>query len=368
MKNIQKIFAAGMLLSGAFLVSNVSAYVLDFENYVSGTNTYAQGSVPEGTSETSYVYTHSFNSACGTISLNSDWADWGTLYGRPVSWSWNGGFTISNVNAEDTTNSRTSADGKSNGAYAYSSNTYAAVAGAANYPTEGYGITVSGSQNSAGYAVMLGSATRGTVGGTVTFENSVSLKSLDFTNPAGALNIVTYGSNFNELASEDNWAAVIVRGWNSDGILVGQKTMMLYDYLTGENMVTNWTEASFENISLHVLDAEYFGTTATDPNYLEIKETVENAAASNDFSTLVSLYSAADYGSFKDVSKLTFSFDGSDYGNWGLNFPAYFALDNLTYEYSLPSDALPEPAAWILCLLGLLLLPVRKFRRTELAG
>lgn len=42
------------------------------------------------------------------------------------------------------------------------------------------------------------------------------------------------------------------------------------------------------------------------------------------------------------VDEVGFAFSGSDVGSFGLNTPAYFAMDNLTFT------AVPEPAAWVL--------------------
>lgn len=42
------------------------------------------------------------------------------------------------------------------------------------------------------------------------------------------------------------------------------------------------------------------------------------------------------------VDEVGFDFSGSDVGSFGLNTPAYFAMDNLTFT------AVPEPAAWVL--------------------
>jgi len=47
-------------------------------------------------------------------------------------------------------------------------------------------------------------------------------------------------------------------------------------------------------------------------------------------------------------NQLTFSFDGSDVGTFGLNTPAYFAIDDV-----LLSSAVPEPSALIITLSGL---------------
>jgi hypothetical protein len=42
------------------------------------------------------------------------------------------------------------------------------------------------------------------------------------------------------------------------------------------------------------------------------------------------------------VDSISFSFSGSDVGTFGLNTPAYFAMDNVTYA------PVPEPATWVL--------------------
>jgi hypothetical protein len=42
------------------------------------------------------------------------------------------------------------------------------------------------------------------------------------------------------------------------------------------------------------------------------------------------------------VDTIEFTFDGSDQGTFGLNTPAYFAMDDLTVT------AVPEPATWAL--------------------
>ena len=45
------------------------------------------------------------------------------------------------------------------------------------------------------------------------------------------------------------------------------------------------------------------------------------------------------------IDSLSFSFAGSDVGDYGLNTPAYFAMDNLTY-------AVPEPSGFVLAACG----------------
>jgi hypothetical protein len=55
-----------------------------------------------------------------------------------------------------------------------------------------------------------------------------------------------------------------------------------------------------------------------------------------------------DLGTLGTVDSLSFELSSSDTGDFGMNTPAYFALDNL--------DAIPEPGTLITVLLGALLL------------
>jgi hypothetical protein len=53
---------------------------------------------------------------------------------------------------------------------------------------------------------------------------------------------------------------------------------------------------------------------------------------------VLSSWSWFDLTSLGTVDRIEFSFDGSDKGSFGLNTPAYFAMDDLTV------NAVPEPA------------------------
>jgi len=72
-------------------------------------------------------------------------------------------------------------------------------------------------------------------------------------------------------------------------------------------------------------------------------------------------FDLADLGT---VDSIEFTFDGSDKGIFGLNTPAYFAMDNLTVE------AVPEPATWTLLAGGAAtaLLAARRTHRSRRAG
>ena len=60
------------------------------------------------------------------------------------------------------------------------------------------------------------------------------------------------------------------------------------------------------------------------------------------------------------VDSVSFSFSGSDNGPYGLNTPAYFAMDALVY-------AVPEPSAFAMLVCGGLLLVAARLRRSRVA-
>jgi len=344
------------LLFGLSVPAHAAVYTLGFENYVSGTNTYSQGTVPTGTTAATYTYTHTFPTDAGKITLNSEWSNWGALYPGyypDPSWSWGGGFTISNISQENTDSPRI-VNGKANTNYAYSGNQYAATASVTNYPTADYGITVSGANSSTSYAILYGSSERGTEGGTISFENPVGIQSLSYTNTLNALNILTYGDAFTQKASSDQWEAVIVQGIGSDGKLAGNQVLMLTDYLKESSIVTEWQTASFENVATKVYDAAYYGVEPENPDYQALKQNVEAGQTDEYLGNPI----LANFGNFEDVKELVFYFDGSDEGAYGFNFPVYAAIDDLILKYAdapQPTSSVPEPATWVLLVLGLAL-------------
>jgi hypothetical protein len=97
------------------------------------------------------------------------------------------------------------------------------------------------------------------------------------------------------------------------------------------------------------------GPLADSNGYLDLIITGSNSAASSD-QVVVSLADYRNGANFLaedwrtvDVTalqsdQLTFTFDGSDVGTFGLNTPAYFAIDNVV----LSGAAVPEPSAIVL--------------------
>ncbi|MBO5438705.1 MAG: DUF4465 domain-containing protein, partial [Thermoguttaceae bacterium] len=261
---------AVFLLSAVSVSVSAAEYTLDFENYVTGTNTYFQGTVPAGTSGGNYAGLHTIQTAAGSVTLTTDWANWGALYpgfGYADAWSWGGGFTVSGVNAENTSAPRTTtANGivQANGAYVHSSNDFAAVAGTTNYPDANYGLTVGGANGSSGYAILFGSADQATNGGTISFSQPISLTSIDYTNTVGVLAVETFGDTFSQKASDGNWGALIMQGWNAAGEQVGQKVLMLHDYRVGDSIVDSWETVDLKNLETKLYDPSYYGVDASD--------------------------------------------------------------------------------------------------------
>lgn len=71
-----------------------------------------------------------------------------------------------------------------------------------------------------------------------------------------------------------------------------------------------------------------------------------------------------DLSALGTIDRIEFSFDGSDKGIFGLNTPAYFAMDNLTVA------AVPEPSTWTLLAGGAAtaVLAARRTHRSRRAG
>ena len=70
-------------------------------------------------------------------------------------------------------------------------------------------------------------------------------------------------------------------------------------------------------------------------------------------------------GYFADVVELRFAFDSNEYSSWGLNYPAYFAFDDIVYRYNDGTSAVPEPATLAVFGLGLFGLGFARSRRRK---
>ncbi len=130
----------------------------------------------------------------------------------------------------------------------------------------------------------------------ISFATPQTVAGAYFTNTAYAYYTIKNGNAYANAFDANDWFCLTISGYNSAGNLVGSKDF----YLAGNGSIVNtwqWVDLS-------------------------------------------------DLGS---VASLSFSQSSTDNGDWGMNTPAYFAMDNLT----LSSTAVPEPGSITMVLSGL---------------
>lgn len=131
---------------------------------------------------------------------------------------------------------------------------------------------------------------------------------------------------------------------------------------------TNTTYTALSMLNGDSFAKKFGGATGTDADYLKLTihgyngttetGTVDFYLADFRFSDsgqdyIVDNWRWVDFSGLGSVDKLTFSFDSSDVGGFGINTPTYFAMDNLV---------IPEPSAALTSLAGLALLARRRRR------
>lgn len=153
---------------------------------------------------------------------------------------------------------------------------------------------------------------------TVSFGGPVTASGAYFTNTTyTALSMLEgdgFGKKFGGASGNDaDWFKLVIEGWDASNVLTGSVDFYLADYRFADNsldyIVKDWT----------YVDLSGLGT----------------------------------------VNRLSFSLTSSDTGQFGMNTPAYFAMDSLTVA------AIPEPSAAAMFLggLGVVALAVRRRRR-----
>lgn len=139
---------------------------------------------------------------------------------------------------------------------------------------------------------------------------------------------------------------------------------------------TNTTYAALSMLEGDLFAKKFGGASGGDADWFKL--TIEGRDASNALTGSVDFYLAdyrfadnsldyivkdwtyVDLSSLGTVSSLSFSMSSSDMGAWGMNTPAYFAMDSLAVA------AVPEPsqAAMLLGGLAIIGLAVRRRRKT----
>ena len=128
---------------------------------------------------------------------------------------------------------------------------------------------------------------------------------------------------------------------------------------------TNTTYCYYSILDGTGFSKKFGGTTGNDPDWFLLtitgKDAAEQVTGTVDFyladyrfadNAIVADWTRVDLTSLGAVKSLEFTLDGSDSSAWGLNTPAYFAMDTLTVA--------PEPATLGLVALGLAALVRRR--------
>lgn len=130
-----------------------------------------------------------------------------------------------------------------------------------------------------------------------------------------------------------------------------------------EAYFTNTTYAALSMRDGDGFAKRFGGPTGNDPDYLKLTIIGKTDAggttgsvelfladyrfANNAQDYILGNWTRVDLSSLGTVSRLEFTFESTDNGSFGINTPAYFALDNLAVT------PVPEPAAAVLLLAGL---------------
>lgn len=118
----------------------------------------------------------------------------------------------------------------------------------------------------------------------ITFITEVNLQSVKITNSTYAYHSILYGDDFTRKFGDGDWFLLTIVGFNNEEEILGQETFYLADYRnSASDIVDDWTKI--------------------------------------------------DLSGLKGVTKIVFHLSSSDNGDWGMNTPAYFCMDDLVYEY-----------------------------------
>jgi hypothetical protein len=115
-------------------------------------------------------------------------------------------------------------------------------------------------------------------------------------------------------------------------------------------------------------DADWFQLTAygVDAAGNVLPDTSELYLADYRFATsaqdyILDKWTFLDLSPLKDAARIYFNVTSSDVGNWGMNTPGYFAIDDISYTTS--TAPVPEPGSLLLALIGGGALVYSRYRR-----
>jgi Domain of unknown function (DUF4465) len=137
-------------------------------------------------------------------------------------------------------------------------------------------------------------------------------------------------------------------------------TNTTYSYLSmtlGDSFATKFTIGSFFELKI-------FGFSGLNGMGTEVGEVDFFLANYSSASSLpVNVWTLVDLSSLANAQSLTFDYASSDVGEFGINTPEFFAMDDLV----LSTTSVPEPSSWLLCLsgVGLTLLSSRMRNRRQ---
>jgi hypothetical protein len=138
-----------------------------------------------------------------------------------------------------------------------------------------------------------------------------------------------------------------------------QVTNTTYSYLAmtlGDGFATPFTTGSFFELKI-------FGWSGLNGAGTQVGNEIDFYLANytSSSSLPVDVWSLVNLSSLAGAQSLTFDYASSDVGQFGINTPEFFAMDNLT----LSTASVPEPSSVILCLAGLGTVGMAAVKRRE---
>lgn len=135
--------------------------------------------------------------------------------------------------------------------------------------------------------------------------------------------------------------------------------------------VTNTTYAYYSMLEGDQFAKKFGGNDGNDPDWFKLiiygKDLAEQVIgtiefyladfrfADNTLDYILNSWATVDLTPISSARILEFSLDSSDVGDWGMNTPAYFALDNIVFHtLGGGPEVVPEPASFVLLAGGLL--------------